>query len=82
MEDQSHHLGATQAQDNAHHKSWFVYQGNQHRGPFSKSEIQWMQSQGEINFERYVWCGGMPEWNRLRNVNLDQSLETVSRNVR
>lgn len=49
-------------------KTWFVYHGDHHEGPFALPEIESRMAQGVFSTLNFVWKEGMGDWKPMTEV--------------
>ncbi len=49
-------------------KDWYIFQGTQHRGPFSVDELASMFREGNLKRETLIWKEGVSEWEPIFKV--------------
>jgi TM2 domain-containing membrane protein YozV len=54
---------------------YFNHNGNQ-QGPVNQSQLTQMLASGQLSLETPVWCQGMQEWLRARQIHLFANIQT------
>ncbi|MDB5616387.1 GYF domain-containing protein [Tardiphaga sp.] len=49
-------------------RSWFVAAGGQQDGPYAEPQFRDLITQGRVTPDTFVWCDGMPDWQRAGDV--------------
>ena len=63
-------------------KEWYIFQGTQHRGPFSKNDLLEFYKDGSLKRESLVWREEASEWEPLHKISeLSFILESNQTNV-